>query len=115
MFKLLEEYTSITLQAIDNQAETEANRKLLLNSDIKTFEIAATSVGTVEDRWIDISWDEDRSMFTWQWDEQHEESNTDSYQYYVTINIGGDVTREDVTNNYYMPAQGRKNIIILSF
>ena len=115
MFKLLEEYTSITLQAIDNQAETEANRKLLLNSDIKTFEIAATSVGTVEDRWIDISWDEDRSMFTWQWDEQHEESNNDSYQYYVTINIGGDVTREVVTNNYYMPAQGGQNIIILSF
>ena len=113
LFKLLEQYNSITLQVIDNQSQTQINKKLLLNSDLKTLTISATTVGDDEKSWIDISWDRYRNMFVWQWDEQHAQSNDN--QYYVAINIGGDTTREVVTNSYYMPAQGGMNISVLSF
>ena len=114
LFELSEEYSLIKVQVVDNQSSTQGNRKLILSSDIKIFEIENTEVKDENNEWLKISWDSQYCIFTWQWDEDHNDLNNNSYQYYVSINQGGNIINEITTNNYYMPQQGG-NINIQSF
>ncbi len=110
---IYETYQSIQIQIVDNQEATLVGRRLLLNSDITTFNISPTQIGDGDGAWLEIEWDEDNSMFRWSWNEESVFGN--NYQYYFNIIIDGRQTSGIIENSYYLPVQGGTDNEITSF
>ena len=94
------EATQIVIQAQDSQDETQTNRKKLLYSDTKVFNIQKTDV-----EGLSVKWMSDEMRFEWTWADGRE----DNYEYYVSITTTDEGKHKTVTSTevvatqYYYP------------